>query len=249
MNKEKLVRIDALKKEIDAYRPFSQQTLESLKAYFLVGLTYSSNALEGNSLTETETKVIIEDGLTVSGKPLREHLEVLGHAQAYNFMCEQLATKKNIVLDNVLQLHRLFYRAIDEKQAGTLRTKGIVVTGTDYDFPKPAQLATCMKQFIEKITLWQNTLHPVQCAAYAHLELVTIHPFVDGNGRTARLLMNVILAQNGYPITIIPPVLRMQYIAALRVSNNGNSEPFFDLIADVVYESCKEYIRLLGNLE
>jgi Fic family protein len=236
--------IDRLKKKIDAHRPLSAHTLNQLKEYFRIGLTWSSNALEGNSLTETETKVVLEDGLTVAGKPLRDHLEALGHSEAYNFMYS-LATKKVISEKIILELHKLFYYHIDQKDAGKYRTVMVHVTGTDFKFPKPASVPIEMKKFVKQSLLLQKKCHPVQYAALLHLELVTIHPFVDGNGRTARLLMNLALLQAGYVITIIPPIMRQQYISVTRQGNKGKQQPFIEFIAEMVYESHKEYLRLL----
>lgn len=236
--------IDNLKKQIDALQPLPAHTMQQLKEYFRIGLTYSSNALEGNTLTETETKVILEDGLTIGGKTLREHLEVIGHSCAYDFMLDCVTTK-TITQETICQLHRLFYQSIDLLNAGSYRTEQIIVTGTDFAFPMPDQIAHRMHKFVDQIETLRVTEHPVFFAALLHLHFVMIHPFIDGNGRTARLLMNLALLQHGYVITIIPPVLRSDYIAALRKSNDGNNEPFKYFISEMVYESHKEYLRLI----
>lgn len=247
ISKASIDRIDALKAAIEQHRPLTATARAQLKSYFRIGLTYSSNALEGNSLTETETKVILEDGLTISGKPLKDHLEAIGHAAAFDFIYTCLQ-KKKLLLNDILEMHRLFYQAIDRGNAGTLRPTGIIVTGTNFAFPKPLELPTLMNSFIDQLHEWEVHTHPVEAAAKAHLKLVTIHPFTDGNGRTARLLMNTILLRHGYPITIIPPILRATYIAATRAGNFGDDTDFLQLIADVVYESCKEYLRLLHEV-
>lgn len=247
MFKNRIPDIEKIKIEIDNYRPFPAHVVAQLKEYFRIGLTYTSNALEGNSLTETETKVILEDGLTIGGKTIREHLEAIGHSEAYNLM-HQLAQSKHITLDDILELHRLFYYHIDQANAGKYRTVKIIVTGTEFQFPSTDQLPVLMKDFSNELPMLEKTYHPVEYAARAHLRLVTIHPFIDGNGRTARLLMNLALLQHGYAITIIPPIMRTHYFAALRKSNNGDIEPFIDFIFEMVYESHKDYLRLLKNL-
>src|SRR5579871_2777536 len=182
MFKNRIAEIDALKKEIDNYRPLPQPCIPMLKEYFRIGLTYTSNALEGNTLTETETKVIIEDGLTIGGKTLKEHFEVIGHSEAYDFMWQK-AHDQTISEQDILELHRLFYYRIDQENAGTYRTVPIIVTGTDFEFPKPSELFTLMKDFAQEIADARKTMHPVEFAAFVHVRLVTIHPFVDGNGR------------------------------------------------------------------
>lgn len=246
MFKNRVAEIDALKKEIDLYRPLPTPLLPMLKEYFRIGLTYSSNALEGNTLTETETKVILEDGLTIGGKTLKEHLEVIGHSKAYDFMLNQ--THNNTFTEqDICELHRLFYYLIDEKNAGKYREVPVFVTGTDFEFPASAQIPILMKEFLQNVPSDKEQYHPVHYAALIHAKLVTIHPFVDGNGRTARLLMNLALLQSGYVITIIPPIMRSAYITTIRQANKGNMTPFLEFISEMVYESSKEYLRLIQS--
>jgi Fic family protein len=242
-----LKKIDALQNEIRALRPLGQQEARELRNYFKIGLTYSSNALEGNTLTETETKVVLEDGLTIGGKPLIYHLEAIGHAQAYDYMYE-LATKKTITEADICSLHRLFYAGINKEEAGVYRTRQVYITGTTFIPVAPSLVDKRMHTFADSIPVLQKTLHPVIYAATLHKELVTIHPFVDGNGRTARLVMNLALLQSGYVVTIIPPICRHQYIDTLKLSQcSGNDLPFFELVASAVYESQKDYKRLIGK--
>ena len=238
--------IDDLKKEIDSYRPFNKQLLNELQQFYRIGFTYSSNALEGNSLTESETKVIIEDGLTIGGKTIREHSEALGHSEAYTYL--HTLTKKTIINEsNILELHRLFYYRIDAKKAGKYRKQQVYISGTDYLPPNYKEIPGLMKEFVLGIPQLAKTLHPVTLAAKLHERIATIHPFIDGNGRTARLVMNLSLLQNGYPIVIIPPILRNDYIALIRLANTSNIEPFLNFISDVEYESSKDYLRLLKH--
>ncbi len=236
-----------LHREIGSRRPLSRHALSQLKEYYRIGLTYASNALEGNSLTESETKVVLEDGITIGGKPLRDHLEAMGHSEAFDLLYK-LAKKPEITEKQILELHRLFYFRIDPKQAGHYRKVGIVVTGSTVDFPRPAELKQAMAEFTAQIPQHQAKSHAIEFAAWLHIRLVSIHPFIDGNGRTARLLMNLALLQAGYPIAIIPPVVRQEYIEALKASNNDDNQPFINLLSSMVYESQRDYIRLLRNL-
>ncbi len=241
---DRLKRIDGLKSRIDAHRPIDKHLLGQIKEYFRIGLTYSSNALEGNSLTETETKIVIEDGITIGGKPVRDHLEALGHSEAYDLLYD-LAKRKEITEANIKALHRLFYYRIDAKQAGKYRKRRVIITGTDFIPPLPDQIPELMKAFVDRIPVYRQANHPIEYAAILHKELVTIHPFIDGNGRVARFLMNLALLQAGYPIAVIPPVLRREYLNSLNMIHRGNQRPFINLIAGVCYESAKEYLRLL----
>ena len=241
---DRLKRIDALKVRIDGHRPIDTPILKQIREYFRIGMTYSSNALEGNSLTETETKIVIEDGITIGGKPVKDHLEALGHADAYDLLF-RLAKGQSITEANVKELHRLFYYRIDAKQAGRYRKQKVIITGTDFIPPAPERIPELMKLFIGGIPRARDEHHPVVFAAILHRELVTIHPFIDGNGRAARLLMNLALLQAGYPPAIIPPILRRDYLDTLNKTHKGDDRPFINFIIGVCYESAKEYLRLL----
>jgi len=239
-----LKKIDALKVKIDSHRPLDAHMTKQLQAYFRIGMAYSSNALEGNSLTETETKVVIEDGITIGGKPVRDHLEALGHSEAYDLLF-RLAKGQEITEANVKELHRLFYYRIDARQAGKYRKRRVIITGTDFIPPAPDWIQERMKSFIAGLPELKARLHPVEFAAIVHKDLVTIHPFIDGNGRAGRLLMNLALLQAGYPVAIIPPILRRDYLDTLNRTHRGAYRPFINFIAGVCYESAKEYLRLL----
>lgn len=245
---DKIEQVDHLQQQVNQLRPLNQDALRQLREYYRIGLTYSSNALEGNTLTESETKVVIEDGLTVSGKPLRDHLEAIGHSEAFDILYE-LSKSEKIDEEGILNLHRLFYYRIDADNAGIYRTKPVIITGTSFVPPAPSKILTAMKDFTAQIPHQKETLHPVHFAAWLHIQLATIHPFIDGNGRTARLLMNLALMQSGHPITIIPPILRSDYIAALQASNGADNQPFNNLLSNMVWEAQREYLRLVKSLQ
>jgi len=246
MIENRLKRIDELKARIHDFRPLDKSLLKQIREYFRIGLTYSSNALEGNSLTMTETKVIIEDGITIGGKPLKDHYEAIGHSEAYDLIY-RLAGKKEIREKHIKDLHKVFFFRIDPKNAGKYRKERVIITGSEFLPPSPNKVPALMESLDQEIPALREKFHPVHFAALLHGELVTIHPFIDGNGRTARLLMNLALLQDGYPIAIIPPVLRTEYLDALRKRQRTprDDRPFFDFIASVCYESAKEYLRLL----
>jgi Fic family protein len=243
----RLQAIDNLQRETAARRPLKGDEFKELKEYYRIGLTWSSNALEGNSLTEVETKVVLEDRITVGGKPLRHYFEAVGHSDAFDLLY-QLFKRQGVTEADILKLHRLFYRHVDEKNAGKYRKKKILVTGARLSFPLPEDLKEKMADFVREMEQKREVMHPVEFAAELHLGLVTIHPFVDGNGRTARLLMNLALMQRGYPVTIIPPILRGDYIEAIQKANVGDHQPFRNFISCMVWESQREYLRLLDSL-
>lgn len=237
--------IDLLQKEINSYRPLSAEFLKQIKEYYKIGLTFSSNALEGNTLTESETKIVLEEGITIGGKPLKDHLEVIGHAEAYDFLYT-LVNDRTVKEKEIQHLHQLFYFRIDERNAGKYRSSKAVITGSKYPLPKPADIPSLMKELIPRIDQFRKDNHPVKAAALAHKEFVFIHPFIDGNGRTARLLMNLILLQEQYTILIIPPITRREYIDSLEQAHI-NDEDFIYFIARMVRETQKDYLRLFLN--
>jgi Fic family protein len=232
----------AKKKKLDQIRPLPPALIANLQQWFKVELTYSSNALEGNALTSSETALVIEKGITIGGKSVREHLEAINHAFAFDFIMQLVsATKHEIQLNDILDIHRLILREIDDEHAGRLRTIMVRVSGSQVKFPDPVKVPELMEQFIS----WLHTTdeHPVLVAANAHLRLVTIHPFVDGNGRTARLLMNLLLMQAGYPPAIISPKQRPAYINSLEQAQLKNDPAaYHELILHVVNESLDIYL-------
>lgn len=244
---ELLQKADSYKQKISSARPLAKEELKSLDDYFRIGFTYTSNALEGNTLTISETKILLEDGITVGGHPLKDCYEAVGHGAAYDFMLE-LARQQdmNITEDTIKKLHRLFYQKVDTDQAGQYRSIQVYISGTEYIPPSPEDIPQLMKHLADQIHSSRSTLHPIELAAMVHKRLVDIHPFVDGNGRTARLLMNLVLVNAGYGVMSIPPILRNDYINALSASRRLNDmEPFCKLITECVIETERDYCRLL----
>ena len=235
---------DCYAARIAALRPFPKETLKSLRNYYRIGLTYTSNALEGNSLTESETKVVVEDGLTIGGKPLRDVYEATGHAKAYDFLYTML-NKPTLEECDILTLHQLFYAQIDPEQAGVWRKVRVFISGSRRTLPAPDEVPELMKDFIQWYVANEKRLHPIEFAARVHQQFVYIHPFVDGNGRVARLLMNFALLRAGWTLAIIPPICRHEYIATIECAGKRIND-FIRFIRDRVCETQKELLRLLG---
>jgi Fic family protein len=213
---EKLQQLDQLKGWLDSFRPLSAEILSELKQRHDVKFTYNSNAIEGNTLTQSETELVLKNGITIGGKTLNEHLEVIGHKGAIDYI-ETLSQSGTAVGEwEIRQIHSLIVRAIAPEEAGCYRQLDVQAAGTEYRYPPHYQLNDLMQAFSE----WLNSNsakenHPVLYAAEAHLRFVTIHPFRDGNGRTGRLLMNLLLLQAGYPIVTISNQVRKGYIDAI----------------------------------
>lgn len=242
MNLVLLKEIDALQNEVNALRPFSSKNLKTLKEYFRVGLTYSSNALEGNSLTESETKVLLEEGISIGGKPLRDHYEAIGHAESFDKIFS-IYQKREITESIIKELHFLFYNRIDREEAGKYRNKKVYITGSKYPLPGPEKVSAQMKSLVRKLKGLRKEMHAVHFAARLHKDFVFIHPFVDGNGRLARLLMNLSLIQDGYLLAVIPPIYRPRYIAYLEEAHE-NDLNFMNFIGEALRETQKDYIRI-----
>lgn len=237
-----LNKIDNNKTLLDKERPLTGKNLQMIKDYYKIGLTYSSNALEGNSMTMSETKVILEDGITIGGKPIRDFYETVGHSDAYDYMFK-LRNANTIEEKDIKQLHYLFYKQIDEVNAGEYRKENNIITGSQYETTDFNLIDKEMKELVLWLENEKNKYHPVQLSALLHKNFVFIHPFTDGNGRTARLLMNLVLLQNGYEIAIIPPILRNEYIGLLEKSH-VNDKPFIEFIAERIIETQKDMLRL-----
>lgn len=245
MRKNEFKDCDAYAARIAALRPFPKETLKSLRDYYRVGLTYTSNALEGNSLTESETKVVIEDGLTIGGKPLKDVYEATGHAKAYDFLYK-LTKDEPVTEKSILKLHRLFYGQIDKVNAGIWRKVRVFISGSRRVLPAPEKVPILMAAFVKWMAAEEGKLHPVEFAAHVHQKFVYIHPFVDGNGRVARLLMNLVLMRANWTLAIIPPICRHEYIATLEKAGRQIT-PFVRFIRDRVCETQKELLRLMGQ--
>lgn len=245
MNFDKLTKKKAL---LDQHRPLSPEFVQNLEQWFLVELTYTSNAIEGNTLTRRETAVVVEKGLTVSGKSLVEHLEAINHATALRGIMELVGGKTSELSERtVLEIHHTILRGIDHGNAGHYRSVPVRISGSEVILRNPRKVPDLMAGFIETITAGID-VHAVELAAEAHYQLVTIHPFVDGNGRTARLLMNLILMQHGFPPALIRKRDRLRYIGSLEKSQLGGSkEDYYRIIAAAVDRSLDIYLKALSD--
>lgn len=240
---EKLERKKAL---LDRYRPLPLALVANLEEWFKVELTYTSNAIEGNTLSRKETAMVVEKGLTVAGKTLKEHLEAINHADALEWMKALVGKKRGDISErHILDLHQLILKKIDDENAGRYRTVRVRIAGSTVILPNPMKVPQLMKEFI--VWLPSQTGEPfLQIAAETHFKLVSIHPFVDGNGRAARLLMNILLMQEGYPPALIRKEDRIRYIDAIEKGQlHGEMSDYYQIIYEAVERSLNIYLEAL----
>ena len=245
-----LEEVNKLKAWLDSFRPLSPVIVEELKKLYDVQFTYNSNAIEGNTLTQSETELVLSKGITVGGKTLQEHLEVIGHKEAIDYV-ESLSKHQQSLREwEIKQIHSLILRKIAPEEAGRYRQLDVKAAGTNYLYPAHYLISQLMVDFID----WLNSesarnLHPLEYAATAHYRFVSIHPFRDGNGRTGRLLMNLLLLRAGYPIVIISNQQRNDYINAIAYgqSNLDNIDLLIDLVVKATKISLIETLRLIAT--
>jgi len=238
--------IDEKKDIIDSHRPFSRNMTRQLRDKLIIEWTYNSNAIEGNTLTLSETKVVLENGITIKGKPLKDHLEIINHKEAIEYI-EDLVSK-NVKLSeyDIKSVHYLILKEIDSTNAGKYRNENVFISGAKHVPPVYMNVPYEMQKLIDQYQAWQG-LHPVVRACFLHGEFVKIHPFVDGNGRTARLLLNFELIQSGYPPVVIKTENRADYYDALDKAHTTNDyTDFIKIIVDLVNESENLYLYLIG---
>jgi Fic family protein len=246
-----LAEIDALKSRLDARRPLSPEQVRGLATVFEAEETdyiHESNAIEGNTLTLAETEVVIRRGLTVHGKPLKDHLEAKNHLSAFQLL-RRLVTDQTALTENVLlQLHALILRGIEDEWAGRYRTVPVRISGSRHLPPNPVKVPDLMAALFA----WYRATpagHPVEIAADLHLRLAQVHPYIDGNGRVCRLAMNLHLMQRGFPLTIIRAanIQRTAYYHALAAADeSGSPAAFRTFVAERVLESLRRYEEALG---
>lgn len=247
----RLSEVDTLKSELDLLRPLTSKQVENLKRLFDIDFTYNSTAIEGNTYTLQETRIVLLDGITVGGKSTREHLEIVNHKEAIDYI-EKLSRKNlsDFTRTDILNIHNLILKGIDSENAGVYRQVPVYVRlkdGTIHKFCDPINIIDEMDQYFNWL-FSEKEIHPIIIAAEAHTKLVSIHPFIDGNGRTARLIMNLILIHYGFPPAIIKVNDRTQYLDAIENwQQNSNDIPFKKLLITSVRESLEIYLDTLRN--
>jgi Fic family protein len=230
------------KKKLDALQPLPQEVITNLDEWYKIELTYTSNAIEGNTLSRSDTALVVEKGITIGGKTMREHLEAINHAKAWEFIKPYINKKRNdVTQQSILDIHRTILQNIDDANAGTYRAVSVRIAGSTVVLPNAAKVPELMGEFIQWLHSTED--HPVSVALEAHHRFVSIHPFIDGNGRTGRLLMNLFLMQEGYPPAVIQTEERKRYIDSIEKAQLGEPlDDFQQLIYEAVDRSLDVYL-------
>lgn len=238
------------KRRLDEFRPLPVALERNLDDWFRIELTYTSNAIEGNTLTSRETALVVEKGMTIGGKSVTEHLEAINHARAIDWLEERVKRKpQNPTEKDILHIHGIILKGIDDVNAGGYRGASVRISGSAVVFPNARKVPDLMGEFADWLRKSRG-LHAVELASEAHYRLVTIHPFIDGNGRTARLLMNMILLMRGYPPAIIRKRDRLSYIASLEEAQLGGAkDDYLEIVMRAVNRSLNIAFRAVRGEE
>jgi len=240
-------RIEKGLKELNKLRPLPTSAVKKLQKQFQIEMTYNSNGIEGNSLTLKETFLVINEGITVKGKPLKDHLEAKNHYEALEYLSDLVEKgKKHTISEQFIRnLHQLIMQETDKNWAGKYRNSNIIIGGADHTPPDVIDVPIEMEKLMKWLKQNRRKLHIIELAALFHHKLVYIHPFFDGNGRTARLAMNLFLMQAGYPLVIILKNDRKKYYRVLSKGDKGDLVPFVRFIAQAVSRSLNIYLKIL----
>lgn len=247
LGKEMQERLDEKLSRLNSYRPLPEAAVRKLRERFGIEMTYNSNAIEGNSLTLKETFLVINEGLTIKGKPLKDHLEAKGHSEALEYLFELVDNERRNTLSERLirELNQIVMRDIDKEWAGRYRNSNVVIGGAGHAPPEAVDVPRLMRELTSWLRQNSKAMHPVELAAVLHHRLVNIHPFFDGNGRTSRLAMNVVLLQAGFPLVVVLKNDRKRYYRTLSEADKGNLVPFVRFIAQAVQRTLDIYLKVL----
>jgi Fic family protein len=247
LNPDLLRSIEGKKRELDSFRPLPAGLVRKLEEQFTVEWTYNSNAIEGNTLTLRETELVINRGLTIGNKSLKEHFEALNHKEGIQFLYNFVKKKKELDEGTILKLHKIILKNINDIDGGHYRTSNVIIIGAIHIPPSAIKIQRLMNEFFEWYYRNKKKLSVAELAAWVHYKMVYIHPFIDGNGRTARLLMNLILIQNGYPPAVILNVDRKKYYRVLKDADKENYDGFINFIGRSIERSLLIYLNALKS--
>ncbi len=235
------------KKALDSHRPLNQLQLRKLKEEFMVEYVYNSTSIEGNTLSLNETRLVLQEGITIGGKSLREHLDVTNQSAAIKCLDAFVKEKREIRESDILTLHRITLKGISDYWAGRYKASQNRIVGSKHKTTPPYKVNGEMSNLVYNLKGNPRKFNPVELAAFAHHEIARIHPFVDGNGRTARLVCNLILMRNGFPPVIIRTKERAKYFDCLEKAHFGDLKAFADFIGRRVEESLILYLSAFAK--
>lgn len=246
-----LQECDTLKNRLSAIRPLPAEALRKIEDALAIEYTYESNRIEGNTLTLQETELVVNEGVTISGKSMREHLEAINHAEAIDYIKDFARSDIEISERTIKEIHALILHGINRENAGRYRSVPVMISGSLHIPPQPYLIDKLMEDFMIRYREMEGEkVHPVLIAAYLHDELVHIHPFIDGNGRTSRLLMNLYLLRNGYVIVNLKGTdeAKLAYYTALEASYiEKHPEAFQRLVVEAEIVSMHHYLSIIGE--
>jgi|SRR3989344_3413239 len=247
LNKDLQKRIDGKLKILNSLRPLPVPAVKKLQEQFKIEMTYNSNGIEGNTLTLKETFLVISEGITIKGKPLKDHLEAKNHYEAleYLYSLVEKDNSQNISEYLIRNLHKLVTAETDKEWAGNYRNSNVIIVGSEHTPPDAFRVPIVMGDLIKWLRENQKKLHPIELAAIFHHKLVFIHPFFDGNGRTARLAMNLLLMQKSYPMAVMLKNDRKKYYQTLSRADEKDYAPFVRFIAQAVERTLDIYLKTL----
>ena len=245
-----LKEVDVQKEQLSALRPLPEEALKKIQDALDIEYTYESNRIEGNTLTLQETALVVNEGVTISGKSMREHLEAINHAEAISYIKDIAKQDIEISERTIKEIHALILHGIDRENAGRYRTVAVMISGSTHMPPQPYLIEKQMEDFILRFKPMEaEKVHPVLIAAYLHDELVRIHPFIDGNGRTSRLLMNLYLLRHGYVIITLKGSndAKVNYYKALEMSHTEQlPEDFQKLVIEAEIAALQKYLSIMA---
>ena len=242
-----LQRILSKKSRLDSFRPIPEIALKSIKESLTMEWTYNSNAIEGNSLTLQETKLVLEEGITIGGKTLREHFEVMNHQDAIDYIEELAERNTSLTIKDILKVHGLVLNNIEREYAGRFRIGGVRIGGANFVPPNALKVPDLTDELVEWYNDENNKPDTIIRSTIFHHRFVWIHPFFDGNGRTVRLISNLLLMKEGYPPAIILKNDRKKYYAALNQANNGDYSKLMLIVFQAIERSLDIYLAALND--
>lgn len=241
-------RLDEKLAKLSKLRPLSATQVQKLREQLEIEMTYNSNAIEGNSLTLRETWLVLHEGITIKGKPLKDHLAAKDHKEALDFLYELVSGKRCTISEHLVrQLHQLVVQETEKEWAGRYRNGAVIIGGAKHIPPDALDVPRQMAGMMQWLKKNERKMHTIELSAILHHKLAAIHPFFDGNGRTARLVMNVLLMRKGFPLAIILKNDRKKYYDVLQKADDGDLAPLTLFIVQAVERTLDLYLRTFAR--
>lgn len=239
--------VDSLKDTLRSMRSLNQTELKRLREEFMIDNTYNSNAIEGNTLTLRETALIIQEGITIAEKPIKEHLDVIGHKDAFDYITA-LAEKNTVITEHIIKNIHSLVLMNDADNRGIYRRIPVSILGAAHTPPEPYLVPERMERLIADYNRARREKHVIEAVSEFHLQFEGIHPFIDGNGRTGRLILNLELIKAGYlPVNIKFSDRKKYYDCFDEYETSSKPDMLIELISDYETQELKRYIKILEH--